>query len=324
MHLDIATQRDVKSRMVGDAMRRIGKLDIADPEVIPAPQELGYRTKVTFAVRGKVIGLHRLGEAGDVFEVSRCLLIDAALDDLHQRGRALRSLLPADTEQVVLRLDAEGGRHLVVRTTGGAWRGHADLGKRLGNDIVLWWHPEDGAARAIHGSSNPWPATVFEQVHPAVGTMVRAEAVTTLLQGRAPAGVVWDLYAGIGETTSMLAKAGLEVESVELDARAVALAEERGPSGPRRLAGDVAHRMVRMSRPQLVITNPPRTGMDEAVTAGLANSGADRIVYVSCDPATLARDIRRLSDAYRLTQVQAFDQFPQTAHVETIATLERV
>ena len=72
-----------------------------------------------------------------------------------------------------------------------------------------------------------------------------------------------------------------------------------------------------------MITNPPRAGMDEAVTKVLATSGATRVVYVSCDPATLARDIKRLSGAYRLVSLKAFDQFPQTAHVESLATLER-
>ena len=71
----------------------------------------------------------------------------------------------------------------------------------------------------------------------------------------------------------------------------------------------------------MVITNPPRTGMDERVTAALDAGGAGRIVYIACDPATLARDIRRLT-AYRLAHVRAFDLFPQTAHVESVALLE--
>jgi 23S rRNA (uracil1939-C5)-methyltransferase len=323
MHLDIATQREVKSRVVGDAIRRIGKVELTDPEVMPAPIELGYRAKVTFAVRGSTIGFHRLGEAGDVFDVRRCLLIDAALDDLHQRIRALRSLLPPDCEQVVLRLDATGAKHLIVRTVGSAWQAPSTLGNRLGSDVVLWWHPADGAARAVHGANTPWPAAVFEQVNPSVGRSVREYAVGRLLHDAPPEAMVWDLYSGIGETTVLLAAAGCRVESVELDPRAVAHAEELGPTGPRRLAGDVAHRLVRLSAPDLIVTNPPRAGMDEAVTDGLRSSGAQKIAYVSCDPATLARDLRRLSTSYRVASLKAFDQFPQTAHVESVAILER-
>jgi 23S rRNA (uracil1939-C5)-methyltransferase len=258
MHLDIAVQRDTKGRIVGDALRRIGKLDMPDPVIAAAPLELGYRAKVAFSVRGRTIGLHRVGEAGDVFEVQQCLLIDATLDELHQRIRALRSLLPADVDQVVLRLDASGGRHLIVRTLGNVWQTPSDLARRIGSDVVLWWQPADGAARAVHGATSPWPATVFEQVNPAVGQMVRQHAVNALLEDCPTRVVAWDLYAGIGESSVLLAAAGCEVESVELDPRAVAVAEELGPPGPRRLSGDVAFRLARMSRPGLVLTNPPR------------------------------------------------------------------
>jgi 23S rRNA (uracil1939-C5)-methyltransferase len=72
-----------------------------------------------------------------------------------------------------------------------------------------------------------------------------------------------------------------------------------------------------------VLTNPPRTGMHERATATIAARRPERIVYVSCDPATLARDLRRLGPGYRLAGLTAFDLFPQTAHVETVAVLER-
>ena len=72
-----------------------------------------------------------------------------------------------------------------------------------------------------------------------------------------------------------------------------------------------------------MITNPPRAGMEAPVCEALNASGAGRIAYISCDPATLARDIRRLAAAYRLQSLHGFDQFPQTAHVECVAILER-
>ena len=73
----------------------------------------------------------------------------------------------------------------------------------------------------------------------------------------------------------------------------------------------------------LVVLNPPRTGVAPAVTARLAAGDAERLVYISCDPATLARDATRLAPAWRLGAVRAFDLFPQTAHVETVARFER-
>ena len=131
---------------------------------------------------------------------------------------------------------------------------------------------------------------------------------------------MWDLYAGIGETTAELARRGAKVESVETDRRAVAEAEARGPAA-RRHAARVEDVVDRLGPADLVVTNPPRTGMDARVSEALERRRPERVVYVSCDPATLARDLTRLS-SFRLADLAAFDLFPQTAHVETVAVLE--
>ena len=174
------------------------------------------------------------------------------------------------------------------------------------------------------GSSEAFPATVFEQVNPAMGDLVRAHAVAELGN---PAGMhVWDLYSGLGETAGALAGAGATVDAVEADRRAAAHAEARLPSSR---AGVIWHParvedvLRELRPPRRVITNPPRVGMDERVTGALAVQAPERIVYISCDPATLARDIRRLGAEYRLAGLRAFDLFPQTAHVESVAVLER-
>lgn len=326
MHLSTAAQLRAKQRIVGDALRRLAKLDGDDPPIIEAPTTLRYRNKVTFAVGGGVIGLHRLGEAGRLFEVEQCLLIDPRLDALHQRVRGARHGLPRRAEQVVLRLDGDGGVHVVVRTAAGeGWGDSARFASLLPPGTRVWWHPADGAPRVVAGSNDPWPATVFEQVNPAVGRLVRQGAVDALAADppEGGSGLAWDLYAGIGDTTRLLSARGFAVESVELDPRAVALAERIGPAGPRRLAGDVATLIETLGRPRVVVVNPPRAGVAESVATALASSGARRIAYVSCDPATLARDIGRMNLAYAVRDVTAFDQFPQTAHVETLAILER-
>jgi 23S rRNA (uracil1939-C5)-methyltransferase len=124
------------------------------------------------------------------------------------------------------------------------------------------------------------------------------------------------------------------VESIEGDRRAVDLAHRHpglrglrsaqgGPSDLGLLrAGKVEELIGSLQRPDLVITNPPRVGMHERVADALAASPASRIIYVSCDPATLARDVARLGRRWKVTGVRGFDLFPQTAHVETVLTLE--
>ena len=325
-HLDIAAQRLIKARIVGDIIRRIAKVEIADPCIVPAPEQFHYRAKVTFTCSGRALGYHRVDRPGQVFDVDHCLLAEPELDLVHQALKTARRLLPHDTEKVVLRRDAKGRSHLLVRTGGRtAWTDGPRMHQQMAIDVTIWWHPQGGAPRAVAGSGEPWPVTVFEQVHPAMGHRVRADAVAKALSA-VPEGmlnpVIWDLYAGIGETTALLAASGAAVESVERDRRAVELAERLGPAGPRRLADDVVEAIGSLSPPVAVITNPPRTGMDAPVSVALDASGARRIIYISCDPATLARDIVRLQGGFKLVDLLAYDQFPQTAHVECIAVLD--
>jgi 23S rRNA (uracil1939-C5)-methyltransferase len=324
-HLEDAAQRQARKEFVGDTLRRLGKRQIADPEIVPASRSYDYRTKLTLAISadGRRIGLHPYERAGEVFDLRWCHITVPELMHLWRAARELRPLFPRGLEQIVLRLDRAGGRHLLFRMTQTeVWNGAPHLRAELEQrdaPATIWWRPKDGAARVLAGGAEPFPATVFEQVHPEMGDRVRHFAIEQL---GAPAGRrVWDLYAGIGETTSVLVTLGAEVESVESDTRAVAEATSRGPVA-RRHTARVEDILGELKRPDLVLTNPPRTGMDSRVTAALERHAPERIVYVSCDPATLARDIARLP-TYAIVGIRAFDLFPQTAHVETVVTLRR-
>jgi len=120
------------------------------------------------------------------------------------------------------------------------------------------------------------------------------------------------------------------VESVELDRRAVSLAQLRGPvHGVTRHAGRVEEVLPRLSAANGIVVNPPRTGLGEAVISWLSMRSSSvespvpsTLIYISCDPPTLARDIARLRTGYRVMDLRSFDLFPQTAHVETVARLE--
>jgi 23S rRNA (uracil1939-C5)-methyltransferase len=324
-HVAAPAQRDARRGFVGDALRRLARRDVADPPLEAADREFDYRTKITLAPSGdgRRIGLHPYDRPAEVFELEWCHITAPELMRLWGSLRSVRRLLPPGLTSLVLRLDREGRRHALFTTAAAeVWAGAGALHEALlgrGEPATVWWRAEDGAPRAMAGTGEAFPATVFEQVNPIMGDRVRAHAVAALgpLEGRH----VWDLYAGVGETTAALARAGAEVESVESDRRAVAEAERRGPRATRH-AARVEAVVERMGRPALAVTNPPRTGMDAAVASALERASPARVVYVSCDPATLARDLTRLP-SYRLSDLRAFDLFPQTAHVETVAVLER-
>ena len=127
-----------------------------------------------------------------------------------------------------------------------------------------------------------------------------------------------DAYCGVGLHARRLANAGAEVVGIELDPHAAAEAARGGV----RIVEDTVESALPAALPaDLVILNPPRGGVDPLVIAALVQTPPPRIIYVSCDPATLARDISRLRDFYALTSVRCFDLFPQTTHVETVVEL---
>lgn len=333
-HLDSPSQALARQAILNDAMIRIGKVTVTVPPVEPATAQWGYRSKISLTVgRNGAIGYHRVGEPGSIFGLERCDLAAPGVDALWQRVRRARRLVPSHASRVVLRLDRSGGEHLVVVTEKGPiWT----EGKRLFAAIkgepplTVWWHPDEGSVRAVAGSPTAYPATAFEQVHPAMGDRVRHQAVERLglVEGRR----VWDLYAGIGETSELIADRGAtQVQSVEWDRGAVEEADRRQQAYGRRIertAGAVETVVASLGAPDLVITNPPRTGMDGRVIAVIRARRPERVVYVSCDPATLARDVGRFAEPaegaqYRVTSLEGFDLFPQTAHLETVAVLER-
>jgi 23S rRNA (uracil1939-C5)-methyltransferase len=325
MHLDAAAQLGAKSRIAGDALRRIGHLDLGDPAVTAPAQAFGYRTKVTFTMQRGTLGYYPINDPTRVFEVRDCLIARDEIRELHAAVRAARSHLPRDRVRVTLRLDREHGRHIIVASSdekvwGGAKALHAALAE-AGIVACIWWVPEGGRARVLAGADTPWPATVFEQVNPVMAAAVRQAAIDALepLASR----VIWDLYAGIGETTADLARGGARVHSVERDRRAVDFANRLGPPGPDRRIGTVEGLIAELPRPDAIVTNPPRTGMAASVSEAISRSEAATIAYISCDPATLARDLAALAATYRVARVEAYDQFPQTAHMECLALLER-
>ncbi|HTS87137.1 MAG TPA: TRAM domain-containing protein [Gemmatimonadales bacterium] len=332
-HLDQVTQLAAKRAIVADALARIAHLDLPVAPVIAGSRPWQYRSRISLRIGPalRLAGFHPLDQPGRVFELEHCDLAAPALMELWTALRPRLHLLPPDAEQLTLRVARDGGRHLVVRARGAeAWRKPERLAQALaaaGAPATIWWQPGGGAARVV-GRGETFPATVFEQVNPDLGDQIRAWAVEQL--GIRPGMHVWDLYAGIGEGSALIRAQGATVESVELDPRAVELAASRSGGrneGIRRHTGKVEDFLRRLDDADGVIANPPRAGLSERVRIGLLERRPPAMVYVSCDPATLARDLEQLAGGpapqpYRVTAVQPFDLFPETAHVEAVAVLE--
>ncbi len=143
-----------------------------------------------------------------------------------------------------------------------------------------------------------------------------------------PDEIVWDLYAGTGTISLFLAQQAKEVIGFELVESAVAdaekNAEEHGVHNTRFVGGDLLHKLRDTKpKPDVLVTDPPRSGMHEKVVRYIAEMQPGRLVYVSCNPTTLARDLAILKEQYRIEVVQPVDMFPQTYHIETVVKLIR-
>jgi 23S rRNA (uracil1939-C5)-methyltransferase len=327
-HVAYDGQLAAKRAIVGDALRRIAKLDVADPEIVEAVEEWRYRSKVSLAVEGgrgrsKAIGFHPYDRPGRVFPLVDCHIADFRLMALWREIKLRLELLPPRLTRLTLRLDREGRRHVIAEAGGEPWRDAERLRAAVpgGADVICWWQPVDGAARVVAGPATGFPATAFEQVNPEMGAIARAWAVEQL--GDVRGAVVWDLYGGIGDTAVLLAGRGAQVVSVDADEQAIDWARRRAtPAAVRFIAGKAEDVLPTLPEPSGVVVNPPRAGLHWNVTLRLTGQPVTRLIYVSCDPATLARDLHRLSATYDVMAVRAFDLFPQTAHVETVAVLE--
>ncbi|HEX5829725.1 MAG TPA: hypothetical protein VFY16_02015 [Gemmatimonadaceae bacterium] len=323
-HLAYDAQLAAKQGIVADALLRIGGRGASVPPVQPSPRPWRYRRKLTLALRwtGRrwIAGLHPYDAPGRVFDLVDCPITDEAVLAVWREIRDASALLPrVRALRGAVRL-LEAGAAFVLEG-GERWPSSARFFDAVPSLAALWWVPDGGRRRLLHDRrSHATPGASFAQVNPSVAELLGRHAVELVLAHR-PATVV-DAYAGAGDSAVTLARVGVRVAAIELDAEAAAYGAERLPAGSRMLAGTVEERLPEALPADVVLLNPPRGGLDARVPELLlaAHPRPRALVYVSCDPATLARDLARLR-GYALRSVAAFDMFPQTAHVETVCEL---
>jgi 23S rRNA (uracil1939-C5)-methyltransferase len=328
-HLSADLQAGAKRRIVGDALRRIGGLAVEDPPLVPSPHAYGYRATLTLTVRWEheapVVGFHHGERTDRVFALERCEVAREEIRTLWSALTPALGALPRGADvRLKLRVARDGTRHVVVLGGEGAWTGAPPLAAAAaGCAATVWWQPTGGVARRLAGPAADRRALAFEQVN----TGVAAGLLAAILESvPADSRRVLDLYAGTGEAGLALAGPGREVIAVELDRVAAGHAARRAREDGIRLevlAGRVEDVIARLLPADVVIANPPRTGLAPEASAALAARPPDRLLYVSCDPATLARDLKRLGAEPARLRLRCYDMFPQTSHVETLAVLGR-
>ena len=325
-HLSWTAQREAKGRIIADAFRRIGKRTIAPPEVRSGEREWRYRSKLTLALRrrgaGWIAGLRAFDDPARVIPLRDCLIADARLVTIWGDLLRVAHLLPdaAELRGAVQLLIDDAGASFTLEG-GHAWPRHEEFVALVPALTALWWKPEHGVKQLLQDrrAASREPSSSFAQVNREVAALLSAYLLERV-RAHGPRTAI-DAYAGRGDVALALAGDGTRVTAIEMDADASRYCASRLPDGSRAICARVEDAISAALPADVVILNPPRTGLDPSVAARLAAGSCRKaIVYVSCDPATLARDVARLS-AWRIASLTAFDMFPQTAHVETVCEL---
>jgi 23S rRNA (uracil1939-C5)-methyltransferase len=341
---DLAYEAQIaaKQEQVRDALVRIGRL--ADPPlepILPAESQFRYRNKLEYSFtdtpRGAALGFHRAGRWDEVLEIERCWLTTDLGNAIRETVRewAQEEGLPAFDQE------AQTGylRHLVVRE-----------GRNTGQALVqlVHWAVNDSVAEVTNLPSNLlWGEEAIEEELLGLRYRVRPNAflqTNTAMAERlyelaiadaelTGSETVYDLYCGIGSIGLSMSSRALTVWGVEVSEESVACAIENaglnGVTNAAFFAGEVGRSLEELAEragpPDVVVVDPPRAGLSGKALRALARLEAPRIVYVSCNPTTLAGNVKDLAAdwGYTLVRCRPVDMFPHTPHVESVSLLVR-
>ncbi|MET8140580.1 class I SAM-dependent RNA methyltransferase [Sphaerisporangium sp. NPDC005288] len=329
-HATLEAQRRLKGEVVAEQLQRLAGIDMkVDVEEVPgAVRGLGWRTRVQFAVTPDGVPGLRRHRSHEIEPVDACLIAHKEVERVgveraDWRGAAAVEAIATSTGERAVVVTPKTHRTVAV--------------PELGADAYVLVDEGRGQARAVRGRTALTEraggrdfrvtGSGFWQVHPGVPGVL-LEAVLEYAAVR-PGDWALDLYCGVGLFAAALAEAtGPEgaVLGIESDARAVQDARHNLRDLPQARVerGRVEDTLDRLGveRADVVVVDPPRTGLGRDVVSRVAGLDAGRIVYVSCDPATLARDLSWFADhGYPAVDLRAFDAFPMTHHVETVVLL---
>jgi 23S rRNA (uracil1939-C5)-methyltransferase len=355
-------QLEVKQALLDDALRRIGKLDgYALEPIIPAEAPWRYRNKLEYSFGAEpggrlICGFHAPGRWHDIVEVRDCLLASEAGNVAREeivrwaRDAGLTAYDRRSGEGILRNLVVREGRRtgqLQVRLiTTPASLDRESLAAAASSADALFWTQIESVAEVTQGGDTELlkGADRLEEELGGMRFQISSEAffqtnteMAERLYGLALeyAGLrgserVYDLYCGIGTIALLMAPRAAQVWGLELVEEAVrdAIANARlnEIDNARFFAGDVRlalrELLTTAGRPDVLLVDPPRAGLSQKVVRRLIEASAERIVYVSCNPTTLAPNAAQLVEAgYELVRVRPVDMFPQTPHIECVAEL---
>ncbi|MGH4037833.1 MAG: class I SAM-dependent RNA methyltransferase [Sphaerochaeta sp.] len=298
-HLDVEEQVRVKEEILLNHLERFGKLDLSDVKIEQSETgpAFNYRNRVRFHVdlNKKRVGFLRAGSK-ELIEIDRCPILDDKLNDEL-----------ADPVNIL-----KVARNNMFNNRG---RGkYIEVPAFAGDDDVSF--DKKNVSITIMDHKYTLNANVFFQSNPQMLEKMLKYVVSNVEEGS-----VMDLYSGVGTFSAFLPEGTI---SVEKQGECLSLSKINAPmSVP--FTGEVENwSKKRKDSVDTIVVDPPRTGLFEQVPHMLSKFGAKRIIYVSCNPVTLARDLNLLTEeGYKVSSVKMFDFYPQTHHMESVVILNK-
>ncbi|HIN78722.1 MAG TPA: class I SAM-dependent RNA methyltransferase [Gemmatimonadetes bacterium] len=337
-HLPYTEQLKWKGRFVVDALSRIGRLEVDEVAVTASPKPLRYRNKITFTLKrlsgGRVVaGFHHLRRSNYVVDVKdECILpepeLSSAWTSLRENWGANAARLPAGGRLRLTLRNSKSGVYLFVQGGRSPWNAE-NLVNRVPSVSTVWHHPSDSEEiELVHGRPHEdvWGGNRVMLIGDAFLQVNRGAAQLLEEYVKVRAGfpdTAIDAYCGIGQYGRTLANLGTRVVGIDVSAAALASPFVRDDENYQTVQGTVEEHISDYLPTDLLVLNPPRSGLEHSVPVQILAAPPKRVIYISCDAATLARDLYRLAPVYSLVEHRAFDFFPQTAHIETVMILKR-
>ncbi len=341
MHLAYEEQLKVKQKRVSDAFERIGKLkEFTVAPCIPSPESLYYRNKIQLPIENGKMGLYAK-RSHDIVPIEKCYIQSESgnellrgitfIDELrhillrtNRKGELLVVLVTREKpSEKILKLAKEISQKENVKGVLHGFNARED--NVLFSDSYTQLFGEGSLTEEILGIRVAISPASFFQVNLAQAENLYRKAFE--LSGLKKGGKALDAYSGIGVFSIYLAKQGVEVTCIEVVPAAVEDAKKNALENgvaPKFLLGKVEDLIETVAPVDVIFLNPPRKGCEESVLQATINKQPKKIIYTSCDPATLARDLHFLAtQGYTNIDAHPFDMFPQTMHVETLVSIEK-
>jgi len=336
-HLEYTKTLEWKKRWVEDALSRIGKVPIENVKVHPTigmDEPWRYRNKARMHIGEQNILGYYQEKSNSTVQFSDCLLMSKQMNRwIREVEDLLSKTSNPDLKTITFRENSQGEGMLILDSVRDVTTLREDIKIRS-----LWGMNAQGKPELLCGEGDfteellgyefKISPLAFLQVNP----IQTRKLYNTVLQWANPSEekIVWDLYSGIGTITLALAANAKKVWGIEENPFAVEDAWENAKlnqvDNVEFIAGKVEDTLHQITeRPDFVVLDPPRAGAQRSVLERLIELEPNQIIYVSCDPGTLARDLGILQGGgYQVAQVQPVDMFPWTQHVETIILLQNL